>query len=89
MAHAGRDLQEAKTLAHKRVKDYPNEGLCVKLGDKLYCQPCKKPLDTRKFSVLRHLGLDPKQNGNSNKGDKHKKQLRIWLGQCTNNIRFI
>eukprot|EP01084_Bolivina_argentea_P292080 502047_1 len=79
MAHAGRNLQEAETLAHKRVRQYPNQGFCVKPGDKLYCQPCARPIKTEKYTVLRHIGEDEKQSGNSNKGKVHKKKLKKWL----------
>eukprot|EP01084_Bolivina_argentea_P132311 233498_1 len=79
MAHQGRRLQNTESLAHRRIREYPNEGFCITQRDRLFCQPCNKYVSTKKFDAKRHVGDDEKQNQNTNKGAQHKKKLRIWL----------
>ena len=66
-AHQGRNLRNTKDLIDKRLKQYPNQSF-YRNGTELHCHACQKKVSPDSTSIKRHLGLDKKQAGNSNKG---------------------
>ena len=77
-AHQGRDLRRVDDIIDQRISQNPNQSF-TRSHHQLLCQACNRYLDyTRKNSIDRHLGLDSRQNGNSNTGAQHRKNYARW-----------
>ena len=78
-AHQGRDLRRVDDRIDQRIIQFPNQSFS-RSHHQLLCQACNRYLDyTRKNSIDRHLGLDGRQNNNSNTGSQHKRNYDRWM----------